>query len=952
MTNKVSPPVYARLMGRRAVAALGLALLALIAAGLLWHLRASPAGAWAVPLAMVLTAAGFVLALTSASQWSSELVERRETAHRLAELMAEQQAAESLAMIGSWMFDMARSEIHLSDGAVRILGLPIGETRLSGRGFLARVHPEDQERWRRTHRRALRDGQEARLEYRVVLPDGGTAWVRSVARIEGASGRKANTVAGIVQDITAMSAMSRQLAQSEAKYRDLTRLSADWVWESDEEGRLCYLSESADIAFGGNWIRNGMGRQGWEFRMVDLPRVDWDSHRQTLQRREIFEHLEFALIDPQGGLHHAKISGSPVHDDSGRFVGYRGVGRNMTREFQQRLLLQIEGEIAGVIRDHASTEEVIRETIRCVCKLMSWSGGGHLVQIPATRTISLRERYGPSALLRVLAQMPTQLPLSVDSVEDRVWTHGRALWIEDLQNELEFSMRYRTEATEQQAALLAPVVDENGQVLSALVLFAPIAFRAPALVDQLGEILSRTLSQFLQRKQAEERLLHASLHDALTGLPNRVFLTHQLEEAVRSARHAAVLYVDLDRYKFINDTLGHSVGDQVLIEVARRLREALRRTDVAGRMGGDEFILLLMDLTEREQIEAVARKVLQAIERPFVLMERAYFLSASIGIAVTPDDGRDAQDLIRAADNAMYRVKSEGRNDVRFFNGESSDDRSAQLELASEFPLALQRGEVILHYQPVMVMSQRRILGMEGLMRWRHPRHGLLSADRFLPMVERNNLAETIGLWTLRRAIDDRLSLGLTAHPDLVVSVNLSPRQLLAEGFLSHLNTLLTERAFPARLLRLELTENALIDHSEQTVGLLAELRRLGIQVVIDNFGTGYASLSYLKHLPIDGLKIDHTFIDGLPDDRGNAAIIQAVTTLARSLGIEAMVEGVENAQQLKALRALECDLMQGSFISEPLPLSELEDFLATLPQVRQMHLVASRPQRASTGAP
>jgi EAL domain-containing protein (putative c-di-GMP-specific phosphodiesterase class I) len=185
-----------------------------------------------------------------------------------------------------------------------------------------------------------------------------------------------------------------------------------------------------------------------------------------------------------------------------------------------------------------------------------------------------------------------------------------------------------------------------------------------------------------------------------------------------------------------------------------------------------------------------------------------------------------------------------------------------------------------------------------------------------------------------------------------VVSVNLSPRQLLAEGFLSQLNTLLTERAFPARLLRLELTENALIDHSEQTVALLAELRRLGIQVVIDNFGTGYASLSYLKHLPIDGLKIDHTFIDGLPDDRGNAAIIQAVTTLARSLGIEAMVEGVENAQQLKALRALECDLMQGSFISEPLPLSELEDFLATLPQVRQMHLVASRPQRASTGAP
>lgn len=881
-----------------------MALLALIAAGLLWQLRASPAGAWAVPLAMVLTATGFALALMSATQWSSQLVERRETAQRLAELMAEQQAAESLAMIGSWMFDMARSRNHPSEGAVRILGLSASQTRLAGREFLARVHPEDQERWRRTHRRALRDGQEARMEYRVVLPDGSTAWVRSVARIEGASGRKASTVAGIVQDITTMSAMSRQLAQCEAKYRDLTRLSADWVWETDEAGRLCYLSESADVAFGGSWIRNGMGLRGWEFRMVDLPRVDWEQHQQTLQRQEVFEHLEFALIDPQGGLHHVKISGSPVYEDGGRFVGYRGVGRNVTREFQQRLLLQIEREIAGVIRDHASAEEVIRESIRCVCALMNWTGGAHLVQSPGTRTISLRERFGPPALLRTMAQMPAQLPLSVDSVEDRVWTRARTVWIDDLQAELEFSMRYRTEATVQQAALLAPVVDENGKVLSALLLFAPVAFRAPTLVDQLGEILSRTLSQFLQRKQAEERLLHASLHDALTGLPNRVFLTHQLEEAIRSARHAAVLYVDLDRYKFINDTLGHSIGDQVLIEVARRLREALRKTDVAGRMGGDEFILLLMDLAEREQIESVARKVLQAIERPFVLMERAYFLSASIGIAVTPDDGRDAQALIRAADNAMYRVKSDGRSDVRFFNGDSVDDRSAQLELASEFPLALQRGEVILHYQPVMVMSQRRIVGMEGMMRWRHPRHGLLSADRFLPMVERNNLAETIGLWTIRRAVDDRLSLGLTAHPDLVVSVNLSPRSLLAEGFLSQLNTLLTESAFPARLLRLKLTENALIDHSEQTIGLLAELRRLCIQVVI----------------------------------------IQAVTTLARSLGIQATVEGVENAQQLKALRALDCDLMQGTFISDPLPLSDLEDFLATLPQVRQMHLVSSKP--------
>jgi len=953
MKNQATPRVYAWLSGRSAIEVLALALVALICAGVLWHARAHVPDGWLAPTALMLTALGFVLTLMSAWRWSTQLVERRETALRLAELMAEQQAAESLAMIGSWMFDMLRSRMHLSDGALKIMGLPQSAASISGRDFLERVHADDRERWRRIHRSALRQGIEARLEYRVILPDGGTAWVRSVARMEGTSGRQSRMVAGIVQDITAMSAMSRQLAQSEAKYRDLTRLSADWVWETDEDGRLAYLSESADAAFGGRWIRNGLGRHGWEFHLLDLPRVDWEAHRQVLARHEVFENLEFALIDPEGELHHVKISGTPVFDDGGTFLGYRGVGRNVTREFQQRLLLQIEGEIAAVIRDHAGLEEVVREAIHRVSHLMGWSGGVHLTQTPGSRLVRLRERHGSAQFLRILAQIGDQFAMSPGSVEERVWTQSRALWIPSLSGEPEFALRYRIDDPANQAALLAPLFDENNQVVSALLLFSPTSFRAPTLIDRLGDILSRTLSQYLQRKQAEERLLHASLHDALTGLPNRVFLTHQLEESLRSARRAAVLYVDLDRYKFINDTLGHSVGDQVLIEVARRLRESLRRTDVAGRMGGDEFILLLMDLADRQQIEAVARKALQAIERPFILMDRAYFLSASIGIAVTPDDGRDAQALIRAADNAMYRVKSEGRNDIRFFNGDSSDDRTAQLELASEFPMALQRGEVMLHYQPVMAMSRRQILGIEGLMRWRHPRHGLLTPDRFLPMVERNNLAETIGMWTIRRAVDDRLSLGLDAHPDLVVSINLSPRQLLADGFLNDLNALMGERAFPARLLRLELTENALIDHSEQTIGLLTEIRRLGIQVVIDNFGTGYASLSYLKHLPIDGLKIDHTFTDGLPEDRGNTAIIQSVTTLARSLGIQAMVEGVENAQQLRALRALDCDLMQGTFISEPLPLAELEDFLSTLPQVRQMHLVSSQSlQRPSTGAP
>ncbi len=487
---------------------------------------------------------------------------------------------------------------------------------------------------------------------------------------------------------------------------------------------------------------------------------------------------------------------------------------------------------------------------------------------------------------------------------------------------------------------MAPILDENHNVLSALLFFSPVGFRADQFLGQVAEILSRTLSLYLQRKNAEKRLLHASLHDALTGLPNRVYLTHQLEAKVKAEEPAAVLYVDLDRYKLINDTLGHSIGDQVLIEVARRFREAIRPQDVAGRIGGDEFILLLSGLRERTEIEAIARKVLAAIERPFVLVNRAYFLSASIGVAVAPDDGRDAQLLIKCADSAMYRVKSEGRNDVRFFAGDMSDERSDQLQLGAEFPLALQRGEVDLYYQPVLAVGERRIVGIEGLMRWRHPIRGMLLPEKFLPAAEQSNLVREIGLWAIRRALDDRVEIGLDRFEDVAISVNISPRQLAEEGFLAQLNALMAERDFPPKLLRLELTENALIENSDRTVALLAELRRLGIKVIIDNFGTGYASLSYLKNLPVDGLKIDRTFIRGLPADRGNAAIIQAITTLAGKLGLHAMAEGVETAAEMRALRGFECDQMQGSFISDPLPLAQLKDFLDSLPQLRQMHLV------------
>ena len=855
----------------------------------------------------------------------------------LRDLDEHRRAAEQLAALGSWVHDPRRNAQQWSDGAFRLFGIDPAAGVPPPDQFLSHIHPDDRARWQETHRRALRDGREARVEFRWVRPGGDLAWIRSVARPERDTSGRTLRVAGVVQDITGMRAMQQQLAASEAKFRDLTHLSSDWVWETDAQHRVSFLSDSIDAVLG-PWRRALIGRRRWEMPDADFLRPDWDSHRTTCEAHKPFENFEFGQIDPQGNVHHLSLSGHPVFDEAGRLAGYRGTGRSITREKQQRMLLEIEGDVAGIMREQTEPARVITAIIITLCGKLGWLGGVHLVR--TDRGLAARERWGYPAFTRMVSDLPAEIVLARDSVEGNCWRDGRHAWITDLAAHPSFVERYRTGALGAKAAFLAPIGDEQGRTLGLLLFLGPVAFQGEAFLGQAAEILSRTLSLYLQRKAAERRLLLASMHDALTGLPNRAFLLQQLEARLKSGERAALLYVDLDRYKLINDTLGHAAGDQALIEVARRLRAALGADDVVGRMGGDEFVALLVRPGTREEIGHSARRALEAIEKPLVLANRAYFLSASIGVALAPDDARDAETLIRCADSAMYQVKSDGRSDVRFFAGGLSDERTERLQLAAELPAAIHRGEVDLHYQPVMNIDERTVIGYEGLLRWRHPTHGQLLPERFLPVAEQSNLIREIGLWVIRRALDDRVRLGIEAWPDLAVSVNVSARQLSEDGFLATLSDLMQERDFPPRLLQLELTESAFIENPERIVALIGELRRLGVRVFIDNFGTGYASLSYLKNLPVDGIKIDHAFVQDLPTDRGNAAIVQAITTMAAKLGLQAMAEGVETAAELRGLRSLDCHRVQGALIAEPLPFAQLKEFLEALPTLRRMHLV------------
>ena len=669
----------------------------------------------------------------------------------------------------------------------------------------------------------------------------------------------------------------------------------------------------------------------------------WRWLQETLMQGRRIRDFEFGVLTKSNKLFTLSLSGQPIFDEvkveqdgrtltEKRLVGYRGVGRDVTREAHQNLLLRLESDIVKLIQDNRGQDEavVLKGVIRLVCETLNWVGGIHIRPASEGSRVCIREKWGMPPVQPMFEGLGDETVLLGNSPEAVVLAQGNELWMRSLTASVaEFSSRYQMEKLGLKAALLAPIKDgSDAKPLSALLFFSAQTFEGNTLVRELAHVLSRLLSQYIQRERLEAQLRRASQHDALTGLPNRKYLSEKLDARLANKTPVAVLYIDLDRYKAINDTLGHQAGDQVLVEVSRRFRDTIGPGNIASRVGGDEFILLLDNQTDPKKVEMIARKVLAAVERPFILQERAHFLSASIGVALSPQHGNDAATLIKCADAAMYTVKSEGRNDVRFYSANLKSARVAQVQLSSEFPSAIERGEVELHYQPVISSFDLQVVGMEGLIRWRHPTQGLLLPDQFLPAAEQSNVMKQLAIWTIRRALQDRQQLDVQRYGNLVVSVNISPNQINEEGFLAQLKGMLEEFRIRPELLRLELTENTLIEASSRTIAQMTVLRKLGVQVMIDNFGTGYASLSYLRNLPVSGLKIDQGFIRGLPDDRGNSAIMQAIMTLAEKLRLQVIAEGVETAQEMQALRELGCRMMQGHFISAAIPPQKVADYL------------------------
>ena len=608
------------------------------------------------------------------------------------------------------------------------------------------------------------------------------------------------------------------------------------------------------------------------------------------EHKQAEETLKNALLENQAILESAVIGISVVE---------RGANLRCNRKMEE-LFGYAPGEIEGVpvhsfYPDHAQWEQARQDTVR------DFSAG--LVHTTEQR---LMRKDGAVFWARL-----TGRPFDLSRPK------GRSVWLVD-------------DITQRRAA--AQAVERARDDLEIRVL---------ERTAELAGANAKLQAEIIERRQVEARIHHMAYHDSLTGLPNRSLLTDRLELGVQmtrqSARRMAILFIDLDRFKTINDSLGHLIGDRLLQEVGKRLTRAVRGSDTVSRLGGDEFVVLVPELNQALEAGLVAQKIIDALAEPFLIEEREMHISPSIGICLCPDDGSDAETLMRHADTAMYQAKAQGRNNWQYFTPQMNLAASHHFEIDNALRGALLRNEFVLFYQPIMDLATRQLEAMEVLLRWQRPEHGLVGPDQFIPIIEENGLIVPIGEWVIRQACQQSIAWQQLGLPAIPLAINLSPRQFLHRSLIESIRTILQQTGMPPSLLEFEITETALMHHGEQTLEILRQINQMGIRLSIDDFGTGYSSLAYLKRFPVKKLKIDRAFIKDLEHSSDDRAIVSAIIALSNSLQLQVVAEGVETEAQYSLLQNSGANFAQGFLFSRPVPADKAQAFLLATSMALQM---------------
>jgi diguanylate cyclase (GGDEF)-like protein/PAS domain S-box-containing protein len=687
--------------------------------------------------------------------------------------------------------------------------------------------------------------------------------------------------------------------ESEERFRRLTELSSDWYWEQDENYRFRMVSPN--IARKMKRTPDAViGKTRWELPALNMTEADWAAHRATLDARLPFRDLEIHRKDGDGNSVYVSLNGEPIFDANGNFKGYHGVGVDIT----QRKRIE-EALRDGEIRYRSVVDNLAEGVI-----IIDAQGRVESCNASAERFLGVEqnELYGQSI---------TDPRWRFIHEDDTPW----------LPEEAPAALTLRTGEPQSNTVMGVPRDDGTTTWLSV---------NTRALTGLQGGTPSGVVVSFsdvTERRSFEEKLTYLAQSDILTGLPNRALLLDRLSQACIRARRqglmVGVLLIDLDRFKEINDSLGHSAGDVVLREVARRVRGALRDTDSVARLGGDEFCIVIEGCESRSNVSVAAAKLRRLFDEPVLTAEnKEIFIELSIGSSVYPEDGETIEDLLKNADIAMYEAKREGGSAFRFYSSALRAKTADEINMVALLRRAIDRNELVLHYQPQVDIQRGRPVGAEALVRWRHPEFGLVSPQRFVRLAEETGLIVPIGEWVLKTACAEAKAWQLAGMPEMRVSVNLSARQFRDSQLIRKIAGVLAATGLPPRLLELEITESVIMSHTDHTIGVLKRLVELGVRVSVDDFGTGYSSLAYLKRFPVHKLKIDHAFVRDIHTDKDDAAIVQAIITLAQTLQLRVMAEGVETADQLSYLASLGCHEYQGFMYSRPLPPTELIDLV------------------------
>jgi len=729
------------------------------------------------------------------------------------------------------------------------------------------------------------------FDWEMIRKDGSTVLGEGSVQLARNLAGEATGFRGILRDVTERRKVEQALRESEEKYRSILETIEDAYYEVDLHGNFVLCNSAFCRMFG--YAESEL--IGTNHRHLHTPEVT----------AEVFKTFNTVYS-----------TGAPITSFDWETICKDGT--RLTNEGSVQLVRNLNGDAVGfrgILRDVTARREMVqalRDSEARFRSLTNLSSDWYWEQDAAFRYTCMESRHK-----------------NADSTQASFL--GKCPW----ETELDIETSGGWEAHRQMLVTRRPFRD--------VVMHRMLSNDRPYYISVSGEPIFDADGNFTgyrgvsreitEQKIAEERIQHLATHDALTGLPNRVMFSHLLTTAIpvaeRQQRGLGVLFIDLDRFKFINDSLGHEAGDTLLKEIATRFKKVLRASDVVARLGGDEFVVLIQDMADAAQAAAVARKIISAAIRPVLLMGRECRVTASIGIALYPDNGHDEQTLMKNADIAMYFAKEEGKNNYQFYSTDIKSQSLERLTLESNLRRALESNEFSLHYQAKLDLASRSITGVEALLRWDNPELGSVPPNRFIPAAEETGLIVSIGKWVLKTACAQNMAWQRAGLPPVRMAVNLSVRQFGDIHLLDDIAAILHETGMPAELLELEITEGMVIHNPAHALKLLTAIKKMGVRLAIDDFGTGYSSLGQLKNFPIDTLKVDRSFIRDIATNAEDKAITEAIIAMGKTLSLTVVAEGVETMEQEAFLRAHACTEMQGYYFSRPVPPAEFADLLA-----------------------